>query len=215
LIDAEELDPIRILIRERAREVRLTMAELSRHMGRNPTYLHQYIRRRHPAVLPEDARGSLARLLGLPEDALRSPGRNRGAATGLTAPPLHGLRNIPSSPPRRDVPVFADSQSVDPVAAIEWTERPPILQAAAGSFALWISSARGRLRPGDLAFVRGTQPPRVGDAVVALKGKEVVAIGDLVSLEPENATVEEAAETRLVVRRQDHRVMKIVCINTG
>jgi hypothetical protein len=113
----------------------------------------------------------------------------------------------------RDVPVYTESGPIDPLTVSEWADRPPVLLAATGSFAIWISRIRGRLRPGDLAFVRAAQPARIGDTVVVLKGKSVVVIGDLVSLDPDTAAVQEAAGASLIVDRGSHRILKVACIN--
>ena len=43
-------------------------------IGRNAAYLHQYLYRGTPRVLPEDARGALAAHLGVDDDSLRAPG---------------------------------------------------------------------------------------------------------------------------------------------
>lgn len=47
-----------------------TYASVSRALGRNPTYVQQYIRRGVPRRLESDDRRAAARLLGLPETAL-------------------------------------------------------------------------------------------------------------------------------------------------
>jgi hypothetical protein len=178
--------------------------------------MHQYMRRHSPKVLPEDVRRSLAELLELPEDSLRPPGTRR-AASAMPALRAPGFRASPSitqgsSGPRQDVPIFADSAEIDPATATEWADWPSVPVPGPGSFGLWISGSRGRLRPGDMAFVRGSQPPRIGDIVVALMGKEIVAIGDLLTLDADHATVEVLSETRVTLDRRSHRVLKIVWI---
>jgi hypothetical protein len=215
-MDAAKPDPVRALIKDRARQLRLGMADLSRHIGRNETYIHQYIRRGSPAILPEEVRYSLAEILGLPEEVLRSPSQS-GASVVPAIPPPFDVSPVTRGASRESlptplVPVFADTGAVDLSRASEWTMRPPALQSAAGSFALWISSARGRLRPGDIAFVRPTQPPRVGDTVVAFKGRDISAIGDLIGLDVETATVQLELEARVLVSRTENKLAKVVCI---
>jgi hypothetical protein len=215
-------DPIRKLIKDRAAEVRLTLADISRGIGRNPTYIHQYMRRGSPAVLPEDMRNRVAELLGLPESALRpSPeGRLGGTPQLLLPSPFPILRPLPRDStreaiPSRDVPIFADTDPVDVAQATEWAHRPAALLTSGGSFALWISGNRGRLRPGDLAFVRTTQPPRIGDCIVALKGKEIAAIGDLIAVDDDCATVWVAADIKVDLDRAGHRLLKVASITTA
>jgi hypothetical protein len=48
----------------------------------------------------------------------------------------------------------------DPAHAIEWVERPGHYVGTGTAFAIWIPEDAGRLRAGDLAFVRPTQPPQ-------------------------------------------------------
>ncbi len=52
---------------------RLTYAQVSRALGRNPAYIQQFIRRGVPRRLPEAERGTLARMLGVEEVELGGP----------------------------------------------------------------------------------------------------------------------------------------------
>jgi hypothetical protein len=214
-MDKEASDPVRVVIRERAREARLTMADLSRHIGRNETYMHQFMHRGSPKVLPEEVRGALAEILQLPEVDLRHGGRRSALPPiGILRPagpyPSGSAQEVRST---TLVPVFGDTDEVDPAAASQWTDRPPVLLSVTDAFAIWISSAKGRMRPGDMVFVRTSQPPRIGDDVVALKGKTIVAIGDLVELDANKVSVQETPEVCSVLDRSDHRLAKIVSIS--
>jgi hypothetical protein len=214
-MDKEASDPVRVVIRERAREARLTMADLSRHVGRNETYMHQFMHRGSPRVLPEEVRGALADILQLPEDHLR-PGGRRPPVPPIGFPRPLGPYPSGSTQDVRSttlVPVFGDTDEVDPAAALQWTDRPPVLQSVADAFAIWISSAKGRMRPGDMVFVRTSQPPRIGDDVVALQGTTIVAIGDLVELDANKVSIQETPEACSVLDRSDHRLGKIVSIS--
>ena len=51
----------------------LTLAEVSRAIGRNHAYLQQFLRRGTPKALPEEVRIALARYLGIDETELRVP----------------------------------------------------------------------------------------------------------------------------------------------
>lgn len=62
-------DP-RATVRRLAEERRLSLAELSRRLDRNPAWLHQYLDRGSPRVLPEGDRYVLARLFGVGEAEL-------------------------------------------------------------------------------------------------------------------------------------------------
>jgi hypothetical protein len=187
------LDEVRRLIVDRAREQRLTMADLSRASQRNESYMHQFIHRGTPKRLPEEVRAVLADILKVPEDALRP----HGARLRKSIPSVNPSATIApqSAAPllmQCDVPVYPDNGEVDPNKAAEWTWRPPRLMTAGGTFAVWISRPRGRLRAGDLVYVRLSQPPRVGDLVVALDRERIVAIGELVALDTESVTIQDA-----------------------
>lgn len=59
-------------------------------IGRNAAYLHQYLTRGTPKVLPEDVREALAKLLGVDEDSLRQrdepPPQDQGGPNGASPP---------------------------------------------------------------------------------------------------------------------------------
>lgn len=65
------LDPVRQLIVDALRQRELTKKAASKLIGKNETYLQQYIERGVPRRLPEEARESLANLLKLPSDILK------------------------------------------------------------------------------------------------------------------------------------------------
>lgn len=64
----------RLLELSRARGV--SLASLSDLLGRNPSYLQQFIRKGSPRRLEEQDRATLARFFGVPEDELRGPQEN-------------------------------------------------------------------------------------------------------------------------------------------
>lgn len=71
----------RTRLAEAARERGSSLSALSRMIGRNPTYLQQYITKGSPRKLEEDDRRRLAQFLAIPEGEL-------GAASGrVPAPP--------------------------------------------------------------------------------------------------------------------------------
>jgi hypothetical protein len=65
------MDIIRQLIRDKAHERELSLSWLSRRMGRNAGYLHDFIEKKTPRNLPERERHLLAEHLGISEDYLR------------------------------------------------------------------------------------------------------------------------------------------------
>jgi len=59
-----------------AQERGVSLAALSELLGRNPSYLQQFIRKGSPRKLEEQDRATLARFLGVGEEALREPQEN-------------------------------------------------------------------------------------------------------------------------------------------
>lgn len=114
--------------------------------------------------------------------------------------------------PGRDVPVYAMHDSVAPDRAREYVARPPRLLGVPEAYAVWVDGGTGgRLRPGDLAFVRPGQPPRPGDIVAVQRGKLLVAVGELLRLTSDEATVVDAATE--VFPRADVVLHKVVSVS--
>ncbi len=102
-----DLDPTRLLVMKLVQERGTDLKNASIAIGRNAAYLHQYITRGTPKVLPGDAREALAVLLGVPDAKLRPPSdpstRLPAAVDALDPPPtrrrtrasLDGFASIP------------------------------------------------------------------------------------------------------------------------
>jgi len=89
-----------------------------------------------------------------------------------------------------DIPVFSEDGIIDPAQAVEWTARPTFLINTVGNeFALWITRPHEGLRSGDLAYVRLSQPPRVGDIAVVVAARRIRAIGRLEGHDTDGAIV--------------------------
>lgn len=173
------LDHVRRLILTRAKEKRLSLADLSRGVDKNPAYVHQYIHKGSPRVLPEDVRRGLARMLELDDAELHhNPVPRREPAAAL---------DLPGS---RDLPVFSDSAPLNREAVSELIDRPALFAGMPLAFALWISRPGGRLVTGDLAYVHPHKPPRPGDTVIAVPAADAVPVaGVLVSLDGSAAEI--------------------------
>lgn len=98
-----------------------------------------------------------------------------------------------------------------PGHTLDSTRRPASLATAKGAFALWISRSRGRLRPGDLAYVRIGQPARIGDIIAVLQDDRVAAVGDLVSTDDRYVEVREDDALPSKFERKTVRLLKVVC----
>lgn len=77
------MDAIRKLIRDKAEERELSLSWLSRRMGRNNGYLHDYVEKGSPRLLSENDRRLLAEHLGVSENYLRPDSANPGAKGAL------------------------------------------------------------------------------------------------------------------------------------
>ncbi|HYC05527.1 MAG TPA: S24 family peptidase [Azospirillaceae bacterium] len=165
------MDSARQLIAARIDALGLSMAEVSRRIGRNHAYVQQYLERGVPKRLPEDMRHAIARFLDIPEEALRPPllvlepapplslpapggghgtldsGFAEGAAprpTEIAGRPL----DIPAiSQMARDVPVRGtavgglDADFFFNGGTVDWVRRPPGLQATRDAFAIYVAGS--------------------------------------------------------------------------
>lgn len=66
-----DLDPVRLRVMKLIQQRNTDLKNASLAIGRNAAYLHQYLYRGTPKVLPEDAREALAQHLGIRPDELR------------------------------------------------------------------------------------------------------------------------------------------------
>lgn len=63
-------DPIRARLLQLAEEKRVSLLKLSQMLGKNPSYLQQFVRKGSPRKLEEQDRGMLARFFGVSEEEL-------------------------------------------------------------------------------------------------------------------------------------------------
>ncbi len=212
-----ELDEVRQLVLSRSRELGITLADLSRAVGRNMSYVHQFIHRGSPAILPEDARGLLAAALQLPEASLKRRAPGRSDVPTLDAAAIDNKRSKIDLLAGRDVrtvtiPVY--EEEIDERKVREWVAAPDLLNAGK-IFAVWIRYDRGQARAGDLVFFQATQPPRIGDTVAVLSGTKIVDIGNLHAIDDKSAVVQHKAGAKLqnfpIPSHRLLRAMLIVC----
>ena len=69
--EVDTSDPVRALVAKHLDAKGLSMKEVSLGIGRNHSYLQQFLKRGLPKALHEDTRPKLAKLLSVPEDQLR------------------------------------------------------------------------------------------------------------------------------------------------
>lgn len=168
------MDETRRRLIEAVARVGKTLAEVSKAIGRNHSYLQQFVKYGKPKKLPEDERRAVATLLGIDESLLKdemihtnSPKMPREALPTPTEFPI--VSRWPLDVPVRGIGAcgsegdFAFNGDV-----IDYVRRPPGLSAARDAFALYVvgTSMSPWKEPGDLIFVRAGRPPSIGDYVV-------------------------------------------------
>jgi hypothetical protein len=111
------------------------------------------------------------------------------------------------------VPLYRSSDTVDGPAS-EQIQRNSAQGETPDVWAMFVDEDAGRLRAGDIAFVRPSVPPPLGDTVAALRNRKVVAMGDLVERHGPRATIRagkggEAETLEAVI------IVKIVALQIG
>lgn len=210
----EPTDPVRTLIEARASNLGLTMADMSRAVGKNQTYMHQFLHREAPKILPEEVRRPLAMLLRLPEDDLRSAPQLRMRVTPVkTAAALLAAASTP--PASNDIPIYSEEDIIMPEAATSWIPRPAQIGAMGKCFAVWLTRNHGRrMSISDIAFVHEVQPPKPGDAVVVVFNGRITCIGDLVERDDDGAMIHagRSATEATAIDLTNARIMKVVLL---
>jgi hypothetical protein len=196
----ERLDPLRRFVFDLLHRARIPHAEASQAVGRNPTYIAQWLFRGAPKQLPNDVRIALARLLEVDPNHLRPevheraafslPGIDRTELMPINGPLPEHLRIREKGEHAPSVPVYSDTGAIMPEKILEWVLQPPGLFGAA-LYALWITRDSDRLRAGDMVYVRPHKLARINDVVVVLTlpNNQVLGAGELVGLDEATATV--------------------------
>jgi phage repressor protein C with HTH and peptisase S24 domain len=189
------MDVVRKLILDKLEERSLTMSEASLKIGKNHSYLQQFLKRGTPHELPERARVSLAELLGVPEEQLRGPSnklpkreyvknnlgsreslvvdaapRSTVSDSRLTAPVITPGSQIVGD---RDLPVFGTAQGgsgalIVTAEPVDWVVRPdPLLRVKDGYGMIVTGDSMDPVhRHGSTALVNPHIPYRAGDTCV-------------------------------------------------
>lgn len=179
---------VRKLILERLQELGLNMAQISRQLGRNETYLQQFMKKGSPRELRERERSVLAEILKVPEDQLRGfsdplPAREytKASVPVSNVIPLidhstatqNSLDNFKEMMPifgNRDLPVFGTAQGGREGALIiddrpfSWEARPESLLKVEDAYAILVrgDSMHPEHKDGSTALVNPHIPPRGG-----------------------------------------------------
>ncbi len=184
---------VRKLILERLTDLGLNMAEVSTSLGRNQTYLHQFMKRGVPAELHERERNLLADILKVPENELRGPSnplpkRAYTKPQDATVPPQHNLRkpdnrqnsldtsslHAPQLFGAADLPVFGTAQGghsgslIMSNEAVDYVIRPAPLLRVKDGYGMIVAgdSMSPQFESSSTALVNPHLPPRNGDTCV-------------------------------------------------
>lgn len=203
--EKDKWDEPRRLIFERSEALGLSWEHLSGLLGKNKTYVQQYIRRGSPSVLDERDRQILATALKVPSEDLLPPGFQPRPTRKKARPMSRGHSILDSMAEiAAQIPLYHDQSELTPEHTEAWP-RPNPFNTPPGTMALLISLQRGRLQPGDIAYLRPGFPARAGDCVAVLKESRLVTLGDLERQTDANVTVNGKAYPR-----SQHIVVKVI-----
>jgi phage repressor protein C with HTH and peptisase S24 domain len=166
-------DSARRLIRAAMQQKGVNAKRLSLLIGKNETYVQQYLTRGSPLSLPEDARQAIADQLGLAESQLKGPQR----APASRSPERSNARIGPVTPLGGSgvrIPVYGqamggkDGRFILNGAKVADALAPPDLVSVRDAYAVYVvgDSMEPRYRAGETVYVHPYMPVRKGDYVV-------------------------------------------------
>ncbi|MCE2580804.1 hypothetical protein LDL36_20595 [Komagataeibacter sp. FNDCR1] len=209
----KKLDSARQLIRDALDRRRMSLVSLSRSVGKSDGYFHQYLTRNVPRFLPAEVRQAVGVILDLNPEDLADPDAHKNipvfasiTSGRISERPVaegHAAANIAG-----DIPAFRETDNLNqppPTCAIRPAARVP----ASDLLAVWISTPRGRLRAGDIAYVDLTRTPRVGDTVVVVRDGNIETIGDLTEQAEGMAIVSPAPGDETTVDLSASKALKV------
>lgn len=168
-------DP-RVRLLELASERGASLSGLSELIGRNSTYLQQFIRKGSPRKLEENDRRTLARFFGVAESELGGPEEKSSAGPGK--PPLSEWCDVPRLPLGASAGPGALALEEQPIGAFRfstrWLREQGLAPAMLSAIRVEGDSMEATLRDGDEILVDRTPRPlrdgihvvRTGDALL-------------------------------------------------
>jgi phage repressor protein C with HTH and peptisase S24 domain len=155
----------------------VSLSELSRMIGRNTTYLQQFVRKGSPRKLEEGDRAALARFFGVPETQLGAS--EEKSSTSITKQPRGGWIAIPRLPLGASAGPGAFAEGEEPYGAFgvtaPWLRAQGLEPAMLSAIAVIGDSMEPTLRDGDEILVdRTPRPVRDGIHVVRVDGALLV-----------------------------------------
>lgn len=178
------MDKVRQIIMASAEARGISLKQLSERIGRNASYVQQFITKGSPKRLQEDDRLAIATLLGLAEEDLRgsvtdglAEGQGAAFSTAFRPEIIAGSRLVSN---HRGLPVYAAAQGGDghlivTFDPIDYMKMPSVLQNVKGGYGLLISgdSMVPAYRPGETALVNPNLPPMRDEDVIVYHTSEV------------------------------------------
>jgi phage repressor protein C with HTH and peptisase S24 domain len=161
-----EADPVRQLIRTSLAERHLNMSSVSKKLGKNHAYLHQFLDRGIPAQLPELVREQLAEILQVPESQLKgSASLAKGARTMRAGAPLGSGDKIPVM---GGGPVASEGSFAWNGEIVDYIARTPHVAGATQAYAFYVAGAsmEPRYYAGELVYVHPGKPVTPGAFVL-------------------------------------------------
>ncbi len=191
-------DSVRQLVASRLEERGLNMSEVSKRLGKNQTYIQQYVKKGSPRWLPEDIRPALAAILDMSENDLRrSPGVNPVTKREGTIPPAP-VRVVPEGLIRvlGMAECGPDGFSLWNGDVVDYVPRPPNLAGAARAYAVFAqgTSMEPRYHAGEIVYIHPDKPVTPGCYV-------------LVQLVPKEDGSPPRAVLKRLVRRTGNKVV--------
>jgi hypothetical protein len=199
------LSPERARLVEAVKRSRFTLRELSAHLGRNPSYLQQYLGKGSPRVLPESVRVQLAAVLRIPETDLRpvtqqpTPPPLPLAALGPLAEGAAISRPAGASPPPGHLTCITEDEAGRPDAAAG-AYRLSALTADIPPHAIAVRLVRqhGLLQPRHILLCDTTAAPRLGDVAFIVAPGSTPAIGLLVGTSDDTYSLRHGGQDKTV-----------------
>ncbi|WP_316214159.1 helix-turn-helix transcriptional regulator [Bradyrhizobium sp. SZCCHNR2032] len=188
------MDAVRKLILDKLSELRLTRADVSKRLGRNATYLQQFLTKGSPRELPERERHVLAEIFHIPEEQLRGPSLTSKphtyAKSEQQTPTRESIVDTNARPPNSigvpliipggelyagmDLPVYGTAQAGDDGELVisdrpvDYVARPSVLLRVQDAYGTIVTgdSMFPAVKNGATALVNPHQPPRIEDICV-------------------------------------------------
>lgn len=171
------MDPARRRLQDLAGERGVSLASLSRLIGKNPSYLQQFLRKGSPRKLEENDRATLARFFGVAEVELGGSQEKYGGQ--LMGGDKSGWVDIPRLPLQASAGPGAMAEGEDAIGSFRfstrWLRDQGLQPGRVSAIRVWGDSMEPTLRDGDEILVETARPPlRAGIHVVRLDGALLV-----------------------------------------